>query len=185
MAHIWFREREEGWVCYALDRAGTNAFLITGEPGMPVKALSDPAPAEPGVELHRTLRQGRETWSLLAHRPDLAAVGGEPVLAGVKILSDLSTVRLPGCPPMVFSTQRAAVVKPFPQGAVSPACARCGLEIRAGAPAVRCPNPDCGLWYHQGDTSDCPSCWTYAGSCACGQNTDLDAGLNWTPEDLP
>jgi hypothetical protein len=104
------------------------------------------------------------------------------------ILSDRDELRWPvahdasgAAPhPLFFSTERLAAVAPYPAGDRRGSCPRCKQLLTVGDAAVRCPS--CGLWHHA--TDELP-CWTYGEHCAaCQQVTSLDAGFQWTPEEL-
>ena len=79
-----------------------------------------------------------------------------------------------------FSTETTARVEPFPGTDRPVHCPRCKLAIEEGTESVRCPR--CAIWHHQSETHPC---WTYGERCAlCDQETALDAGLRFSPEDL-
>ncbi len=77
--------------------------------------------------------------------------------------------------------ERLARVEPFPGIGKTAICPRCQLKLEKEMLSVKCPN--CSVWYHQ--TEDMP-CWTYSEHCAIcqQQETTLDAGYQWTPEDM-
>jgi len=81
---------------------------------------------------------------------------------------------------MFFSTERLATTEAYPGSPSRAFCPRCTQVIAVGEQAVRCPG--CGLWHH--GTEQLP-CWTYGECCAvCSQPTGVDAGFQWTPEEL-
>ena len=86
-----------------------------------------------------------------------------------------------GGSPTYFSTERLAVLEPFPGSPEPVYCPRCRTEIARASMAVCCPN--CRAWHHQDEEF---GCWLYADSCAmCDQPTALDSGFRWHPgEDL-
>jgi hypothetical protein len=109
---------------------------------------------------------------------------GLPLPLGVRVLRHRDEIRLGSLGTAFFSTETLARVVKYP-GPAAVKCARCGDTIETGLPAVQCPN--CDVWYHQGIDGagrDKP-CWTYAPTCIfCPHGTRLDAGYQWSPEDL-
>ena len=82
----------------------------------------------------------------------------------MRVLRDRDEILLPGIPRndgeqadvadaepqrLFFSTERLAVVEPFPGGAKAVFCSRCKQVIDSGHRAVRCPSGRCGLWHHE------------------------------------
>lgn len=129
--------------------------------------------------LVRRVAGPQETWALLCPPSSDARVNGERVPLGLAILADRDELRITGHPVRFFSTETLAHVEVFPEGAGG-FCPRCKQEITSGSVVVRCPG--CGLCHH---ASDELPCWTYAGTCAgCTQDTAMDAGFTWTPENL-
>jgi hypothetical protein len=146
----------------------------------------------PQIRLLSTPVAGSE-WGVLVPRDESLRINGEEVLLGLRVLSDrdeLSTVD--ASQPSTrwyFSTEEVVQVVPFPGSDHITRCPRCKQGIEAGAPAVHCPNPQCGAWHHQISAGHEKhrerECWTYATKCAlCSQTTALDAGFRWTPEEL-
>lgn len=175
MAHLWTTLNESGeWEPIALD---ADAFSLEGGRARPVPDLLHRGGAS--LALRRVDHQSGSMWALLvcgAH----VMVNGTSVGLGLAALSDRDEIRTPGAPPLFFSTETLAHVTPFPESRPRGFCPRCKQPIAPGTPAVRCPS--CSLWYH---ASDDLGCWTYAPQCsACPQETALDAGYRWTPEEL-
>jgi hypothetical protein len=128
-----------------------------------------------------TIRRGSHPphdWVILTDSPALR-LNGAPVPIGIAVLRDRDEIRLPG-QTLWFSTEQTASIEPLPPGATRGACPRCKRAIDPGSSAVRCPS--CGLWHHESSEF---ACWTYNSTCAgCAQDTALDAGFRWSPEDL-
>lgn len=175
MAHLWtLGDDTHEWKPTPL--AGDEVALVTG----PVRPADDAPPvvAAQAQVLLRCLAAPPNTWALLTDHPRVR-VNGAAVPLGLTVLEDRDELRLPGLAAW-FSTETQAHVEPFPESTTRGFCPRCKQAIPPGSPAVRCPS--CGLWHHASD--DLP-CWTYAPTCsACAQETALDAGFRWTPEDL-
>jgi hypothetical protein len=157
MAHLWILDNDQAWVTQLLaGDAVSLAELVT---------------------LQRT-PDASTPWALLSGDPRLR-LNGMPVPAGLAMLEDRDEIRLPGRS-MWFSTELRAQVQAFPASATRGYCPRCKQAIDAGTAAVCC--PQCALWHH---ASEELPCWTYASTCAaCSQDTSLEAGFRWTPEDL-
>jgi hypothetical protein len=159
MAHLWVNER-------------------AGVPGWsPVPLDGDVAPLGDAAALLRHASSGPMLWLLVG--PPTLRVNGESLAAGIRVLRDGDELCVAGSR-MFFSSESLTVVEPFAGDLRPVRCARCKLEIVAGAPAVRC--PACSVWHHQSDETPC---FTYAPRCAlCDQPTALDAGFRFTPEAL-
>lgn len=173
MAHLWITDDAGEW----------GALPITGEE---MDLSADPPRAAAGGSVPRAaLVRGREgageEWLVMAGPDAPIRVGGSPVPTGLRVLDDKSEVGRPGRAPVFLSTERQLRVEPFTGAERQRECPRCKQPIATGTPAVRCPDPSCGYWHHQ--TDDLP-CWTYASTCACcAQETTMNAGFSWAPED--
>lgn len=175
MAHLWTHDAAGAWASTPI----AAAAVLRGDGTITPADADPPSPftAASGIQVRRVVGQP-DTWALLTASRAFR-LNGVPVSLGLAVLEDRDEIRLPGVH-VWFSTETQAHVEPFPQSATRGFCPRCKQAIEAGSPAVRCPS--CGLWHHASD--DLP-CWTYAPTCAaCAQDTDLDAGFRWTPEDL-
>jgi hypothetical protein len=120
-------------------------------------------------------------WALVeaAGRGDVR-INGFPAVAGMRVLQDRDELRMASHEPLFFSSETLAHVEEFPGSERPIFCGRCRQPMEKGQLAVRCPNPQCGIWYHQ--TAALP-CWTYTPTCAfCPQSTAPDAGYQWMPE---
>ncbi|HUW58242.1 MAG TPA: hypothetical protein VMZ92_16515 [Planctomycetota bacterium] len=185
MAHLWVEqgtgEKTSEWGVVSLDGP---VFYLTGDAERPVAAPRDgEKPRNSGAYMmrHNGGPAGTETWILYAAPEPPVYVNGKRLDLGIHVLAERDEIRL-ASHRMLFSSQRAARVEPFPGiGRPGPCpCPRCRQPIEIGDPAVRCPN--CGTWYHQSD--DLP-CYTYAPRCAvCKAPTELSGEFQWTPEDL-
>lgn len=138
-------------------------------------------PTAPGAECtFRRLPDQPNAWALLTSGLVPVQVNGAPVPLGLTIIADRDEIRIGRGRACFFSTESFARIEPYPLSAPTGLCPRCGLPIPAASPAVKCPG--CGLWHH---ASDELGCWTYAEQCAeCPQETALDTGFRWTPEEL-
>jgi len=160
MAHLWVWH-EDGWA----DDGFETLAAVASAP----RILEVPRP-------------GYEAWLLLAARGMDAAINGLPLAGGLGVLSDRDEIRWKGSPTLYFSTETLARVEPLPDSDHEMICPRCRQPIEPGSPAVRCPRRSCGVWHH---ASERYGCWAYAATCAlCPQPTPLDAGYQWTPEDV-
>jgi hypothetical protein len=206
VAHVWFRQTggASHWTAGLLE---TAACRLSGNQDGSVRI--DPAQLveEPSVRPERARRTepqttsawltrhddlGREErWILLAatHAGETVRCNGMPLTAGLRILRDRDEIRLPGCEPVYFSTERLCRVVPYPAHEKPVICPRCRQPL-AGT-AVQCPNVHCGAWHHQ--SAELP-CWTgyvdegrpFATCALCNRPTTLypEAEFVWTPEGL-
>ena len=119
------------------------------------------------------------SWVLLG-RPDQHLVhNGATCLAGMRVLEHQDCIALEGFETVYFSTEEELRIEPFTASAEA-SCPRCRRAILPGDPAVKCPS--CGVFHHEMADSNC---WTYAPTCAlCQRQTQLDAGLQWSPAAL-
>jgi hypothetical protein len=194
MAHLWVNVGKEGW---ALAELGGDAFVLAAQANRPVRVrrpsdcvtanaeANGAAPSDQRAREAVLLRSGagdRERWVLLAAPSKQAvAVNGLPLATGLRVLHDRDEIRVPGAPPMFFSTERLARVEPY-AGPPHGRCSCCDAEIQQGRPSVRC--PQCRMAYHQ-DPAEGLECWTYRPTCLkCAQPTGLDLDYAWTPEGL-
>ena len=160
MAHIWTQDKG-AWKDVPLDGGVMDlpsARLMLSKPeGSAAHAAPD-------------------LWVLVAASATPVRVNGERSV-GLRVLADRDEIRIADVS-FYFSTERLAVVVPFPGPSVH--CARCKLLIPVDSPAVSCPG--CSSWHHQSDEYPC---WTYADHCAlCPWKTNLDAGYQWRPEEV-
>ena len=179
MAVLWVRQEdaEAPWGIVAL--GDHDGLVLTGEATQPVRRPQDGEPGNGQVSLLRHGTAGSEEWVLVAGGTRSARVNGVPVCLGMRALGHKDEIAI-DCQRAFFSTERMARVEPFP-GAERPVfCPRCKLEIEKGTPAVRCPNPECGLWHHESTELNC---WTYTPQCStCSQETELGGDYRWIPE---
>ena len=181
MSHLWTRMgSNEEWAILPLGR--DHRYHLTGKTDAPAK--KDPSGRiESGALLVSKGGVAREAgWVLIASGEENAVrVNGSVLGAGIRFLRDKDEVRVKTTR-LFFSSEEPARVEAFP-GADRPVkCPRCHTQIEKGQLAVRC--PQCEVWSHQAD--DLP-CWTYPAHprCAsCGHATGLDAGFQWTPEEI-
>lgn len=186
MAHVWIRARDDEWQPVVVPEAGC---ALTGAGPSALDAAADaPGDAAGAVWIRRVSAPDGDTWALLASPSTRLLVNGLPASHGIVILSDRDEIRWSGsgatpgtrAEPLFFSSERLAAVAAYPGEGHRGLCPRCKQPLAIGDPAVRCPG--CGLWHH---ASDALPCWTYGEHCAaCSQPTSLDAGFQWTPEDL-
>lgn len=173
MACLW-RKNADCWSAKVLDGAG-NA-LIAG--AMAATSADADATRTTNFRIVPFDAAGVKVWALISsHRSDVR-VNGAPVTAGMRVLADRDEIRIDG-EVQYFSTESLAEVVPLPATERTLFCGRCRLKIETGSPAVCCPS--CGISFHQ---SGHLPCWTYSERCAfCSQETSLDAGFAWTPEE--
>jgi hypothetical protein len=177
MAHLWMMGEAGDWGLFPLD---ADAFALGGARPLRLSAL--PAAAEPdaAVVLRRVEDPAGAVWALVAPPDAEVLLNGVPAHLGVVVLSDRDEIRAGGSPTLFFSTEALARVVPFPASGPRGFCPRCKQALEPGTLAVQCPL--CNLWHHE--KSDL-KCWTYGPTCTgCVQDTALDAGFRWTPEDL-
>jgi hypothetical protein len=211
MPHLWREDRSAGtgepeWIVQRLDgevavRLGPAAGVRSAGPLPSIDGARDRVGSLPrsqsnterdsGVAAERDddaaalLLRSRtdegETWLVISATATGVALNGEPLHAGIRVLADRDELRITGLGRVFFSTEQLARVTPFPGADKSTFCPRCKQEIAPGSPAVRCPSSTCQRWYHQSDEYPC---WTYTEKCLCGHPTALDAGFQWTPNEL-
>jgi len=175
MAHIWVFD-ESKWAVLPL-----NSTLFSLRQQRSVAPQSRESTAwEEEVLLIPTGHRAGETWVLLAGPKAGASINGVRLSLGIRSLRDRDEIRIGGERLFYFSTERLAVMEPFPGSAPNAFCPRCRQAIASGDLAVKC--PACGVWHHKSE--DLP-CWTYSETCAlCPQATAMDAGYRWTPEGM-
>jgi hypothetical protein len=180
MAHFWIeRDDPPRWELCPLGDSGHIALAALLEGGSSVGGDDLTAP---GVSRYREIAALTDAWILFAEPAAGVRVNGLPMQTGLRLLDDRDEIGLPHSPTLFFSTEMLARLEPMPSSDRSKSCPRCKRPIVVNAPAVRCPNSRCGLWYHQDDEYPC---WLYHDRCAvCPQETSLDAGYRWTPEGL-
>lgn len=184
MPQLWFPPTSAGSAWRPSLLAGDCAVL-TGRPDEPLVPDAAFSPAAHPAGLVR-VRSGSATgWALLVGSSSGVLVNGEPVRLGMRLLRDRDEVLVPGVGRTYFSTERLAVVEPFPGlDGRTPICPRCRQELERGRPAVQCPSAECGAWHHE-DAERELLCWSYDSHCAlCPQPTALDAGYGFNPEEL-
>jgi hypothetical protein len=176
MAHLWFRDEDGVWGVMPMNgravdvsvyppRLLAEGFRIVE--GAPSAVIGVGAGAVP-------------VWVLMVGGTGDVRVNGFPPVAGMRVLQDRDEIRAAVGDPLFFSTETLAHVEEFPGSERTVYCGRCRQAMVKGQMAVRCPNGQCAIWYHQ--TEQLP-CWTYTPTCAfCPQSTSLDAGFTWTPE---
>ena len=140
-------------------------------------------PARAGSSTATLIRlDAGDSWALVVALGAPVRVNGVLLPAGLALLADRDEIRVPGSPPLWFSTETIARVGEAPAlDGRALRCPRCHLPIDAGSPAVLCPG--CRVWHHQ--STDRP-CFTYkdAPCAACGEGFELNGGFRWLPEEL-
>lgn len=177
MAHLWARDAGGAWAVLPLSG---DEFDLVSLP-VPSPASSRRPGGRRSGRLLRAMSEGAAgtEWVLVAPPEEQIAVNGLPLLAGIHSLGDRDEIGLAG-ESVFFSTETLARIEAMPASQEVRFCPRCKQAIEEASPAVRC--PQCGLWHHQSETLPC---WLYSSTCAmCPQDTDLEAGFRWTPEDL-
>ena len=179
MAHLWMLGDADDWTVLPLDGA---AFALGDARPRRVPDLLSLARHESSLALRRVDDPAGALWALMAGPGARVLVNGAPAALGLVVLADRDEVRTTRGATLFFSTETRASIEPFPDSGPRGSCPRCHQAIASGDAAVRCPS--CGLWHHA--TADLP-CWTYDPRCAnplCAQDTALDAGFRWTPDEL-
>lgn len=176
MAHVWRLMGESAeWYATALDG---DVFAL--EADSPRRVAGATPAGESSLLLHRVDEPAGAIWTLIVGRGRRVLINGGSTPLGLVTLSDRDEIRSADAAPLFFSTETLACVTPFPASAARGLCPRCKQHIDGGTAAVCCPG--CGLWYHASDEFPC---WTYAPQCStCPQDTALDTGFRWTPEEL-
>jgi hypothetical protein len=176
MAHLWI-EQEQDWGILPL---GTDHHLtLTESPAQPVRVGTGRDIGTAVATIQPVVARGSE-WVLLC-RPGSCRVNGESVALGIRTLRDKDEIRPANGQRLFFSTETQARIAPFPGAAQATICPRCLLEIALGQPAVIC--PACGVAYHEDGDAEL-LCWTYGPCSFCGQPGSLNAGLQWSPDEL-
>lgn len=122
---------------------------------------------------------GCRHWALIVAVNTAVRHNGLPVSAGLRVLAHQDAVQIADREPLYFATDDVPRVQ-LHTGPESIRCPRCHSEVREGESIVRCPS--CGIAHHEQEQRNC---WTYASACSgCSQPTVVDAGLEWTPEEL-
>lgn len=177
MAHLWKRTAQ-GWEARKLDLKLYDLDSLSG--AQAGEAKPGTSGAEVAWLIPATVR-GSPVWAVASSHDAHVRVNGRAPLAGLSVLCDRDEIRVRSGVQYFFSTETLAVVEEFPAQERTVYCGRCRQPIKAGSPAVRCPN--CGIWYHQSTTPALP-CWTYSEKCSiCPHPTALDAGFSWVPEE--
>ena len=184
MAHLWVKETLGHWAVLKLVRESLelDERILRRAPWWDetLRRLLMDRKLDPPTSLARSGKDGSESWMVMALPRRGVRVNGVRVASFVHVLTDRDEINVPGYEPVFFSTERLAAIEACPASDRALMCPRCRQAIAPGTPAVCC--PACGVWHHEhGDLT----CWTYAPSCAlCPRVTSLDAGYQWTPEDL-
>jgi len=177
MAHIWTKQDGEPWEVVQL--TGAACSIASGKSLREYKRRANITGARPSLVAFQDAA-GHENWALLSSAGTDIRVNGAAMRLGLHVLRDRDAIQVKGRGAMFYSTERLAAVEPVPAMPEAMFCPRCKTALEAGTPGVKCPG--CGTWHHQSE--DLP-CWIYAQQCAlCDQQTDLDAGYRWTPEEL-
>jgi hypothetical protein len=155
-------------------------MLLDDAADPPVRGRASAAEVVTAVVMRRARPQG-EVWLLLTTQDHAVWVNGSPLSTRLRVLRDRDEVRLRDGRRLFFSTERLAQIEAFPGAEDTIYCVRCRQALAPHSPAIQqC--PACGVWHHQTEEL---LCWTYAERCAmCDQQTRLDAGFRWTPEEL-
>ena len=177
MAHLWTFSESGDWTPLSL---GSASFAIVDGQPVRVSDLMSGATDLPPLAIRRVGDGDNVSWILITRREATVRVNGLAAALGIVALADRDEIHASDGSVLFFSTETLARVEPLPASVVGGFCPRCKQHIAAAEPAVRC--PACGLWHHE---SDAMPCWRYGPHCAaCSQETALDAGFRWTPEEL-
>lgn len=189
MAHLWIRwqqnhgnHEEPGHSAWAIANLPDDAgvIVLTDNPRQPVR-LGGKGRKDSVVAQIVCIGDGqKETWVLQSGEREKIRVNGLPLVADIQVLENLDELRTKGTGRFYFSTERTPRVEAFQGRAAATPCARCRSTISQGEPTVQCPK--CKTWHHE--STDMP-CWSYSEKCSlCDEETSLDKGLRWTPENL-
>ncbi|MEK6324295.1 MAG: hypothetical protein AABN33_21865 [Acidobacteriota bacterium] len=177
MAHLWVRDDAEQWAVLPLEH---DAFTLAASRPQPICRPAGEGDVLSNILLVRTSGTESLAWVLVAGASSGVSVNGVPLATGIRVVADRDDIRIPGAESLYFSTESLARVEEFPGSDQTLFCPRCKQEIGMGTSAVKCPG--CSVWHHQTEELNC---WTYSEVCAlCAQPTDLNAGFQWTPEEL-
>lgn len=179
MSHIWNKQADGTWKDYAL---GAEPVQLTRVGPVPLASREQLGAVSGPVLLPSQDSLGDEQRVLMCKPDSPTRVNGRPVDIGARVLADRDAITLDAGPTLYFSSERRAEIVDFVGEGKHANCVRCKLPLEPGTLAVRCPAPGCGFWHHERPDSPC---WTYAEGCAaCGHPTDLNAGFQWSPEEL-
>jgi hypothetical protein len=181
MAHLWIRSRPREWAILPLETDRVQLERLA-----PLAAGAGEPPVADDVEGGQTsgtsvLLRSPDGWILLAGAQG-PRLNGLPVPLAIRVLRDRDELHAPGVGTLYFSTETLAEIVEYRAPASVP-CARCTVPIADGDSAVTCPR--CARWHHGGRCRDgaTKNCWGFSDRCAfCPQETNLDAGFQWTPE---
>ena len=177
MAHLWTFGETGDWTPQPL---GSESLAIVDGRPVRVSDLARGAIARSPIAIHPVSDSNCSDWILITGPETTVRVNGVAAALGIVALADRDEIRASDGSVFFFSSETLARVEPLPSSVARGFCPRCKQHIPAGEAAVRC--PACGLWHHQ---SEAMPCWTYGPHCAaCSQETALDTGFRWTPEEL-
>ncbi len=177
MSQLFQRLESGRW--QALKLAGETLSLI-GESASVADGSAAATTPSPGPVLRRLASGSGDAWVILAPASAPVRVNGQQLHTGLRVLAHRDAVQLGAAPPLYFSSERVAVIEPYPGGRVPVFCPRDKTVITAGSPAARCPS--CSSWFHQ---SEALPCLNYGEVCPiCGERTELDGELRWTPGEV-
>ena len=178
MAHIWFQDHTDKW--FALPLRGKPVDLGKSPP-KPINGSRQISSKVPRAVLLPTTPGSVSTgWALLWSPRAKISLNGLPHANGFSVLSDRDEIRFGGDKILYFSTEELAHVESFAGSERPIPCPRCKSPVKEGGLIVKCPN--CGVVHHQDEKR---GCWTYAKTCSlCPAPTDLEAGFQWTPENI-
>ena len=160
-----FRKNAEGMWC--------GEALPTGDAG---------ALASSGARFIAFLMHGRRHAAITVRDGCAAFVNGEPVIAGLRVLTHQDEIYAP--PERLFfsAEERPSIVRLEMPEDRAVRCALCRDSIGFGEEFVQCPK--CGRRFHQSSEPDADSrrCFTYKETCVCDHPTTLSGEFAWTPD---
>ena len=176
MAHLWVRDEAERWAVLPLDH---NRVSLSARPPRPILHPFSEDDSQSSVLLVRTRIAEVGPWVLIARAASRVTINGNPLATGIRVVTDRDRIRVSCADDVYYSSESIARVEDFPGLDQISFCPRCKQEIKRSESAVKCPS--CEVWHHQ---TDLLNCWAYADVCAlCTQQTDLNTGFRWTPEE--
>jgi hypothetical protein len=168
MAHLWV-QHENKWAVLPLT---SHCYDVAAVPPRSTVDWAEDR-AEGWKDSPVLLLQSGHEWVLLSVSGARVRVNGLPLMANISVLAGGDEIVLSDNR-MFFSTEVLAKIAPHAGKVVR--CPRCKLELKEGQSAVRC--PACQAAHHE-------ACWSYGSTCSiCPAPTPLDAGYQFTPEEL-
>jgi LSD1 subclass zinc finger protein len=173
MASLWYQTGSGSWTPWLLD----SAAVALGPRLLP---MTDDDGGAPSALLLCSRGAGPEQWLAMRVAARPLFVNGEPLVTGIRAISDRDELRLAGSERVFFSAEELPRIEPFTAGPREVLCPRCRRVITPGALTVRCGT--CKTAFHQ-ETDPRFRCYTYGAACpVCARPTALTETYRWQPE---